>query len=223
MQDVVLFGAGLHANVCKDILVNQNNVRIIGIIDSQEPINSVKYGLKVIGRQNNIKNLQEEYGQFKGLIAIGDNWIRSLVYKDIVDQDPYFDFINAIHPLACISNTAKLGKGIVVMPGTIINTEALVEDFCILNTGSQLEHNGRMKKFSHLSAGSITGGKVTIGEFSTITLGVTILDRVTIGDNTVIGSGSLVLKDIPSNVLAYGNPCKIIRKRESTDQFLKSG
>lgn len=40
---------------------------------------------------------------------------------------------------------------------------------------------------------------------------VVVLAGVTIGDNTVIGAGSVVTKDIPSNVLAYGNPCKVIR------------
>ncbi len=40
---------------------------------------------------------------------------------------------------------------------------------------------------------------------------VTVLGGVTIGDNTVIGAGSVVTKDIPSNVVAVGNPCKIIK------------
>ncbi len=41
---------------------------------------------------------------------------------------------------------------------------------------------------------------------------VTVLAGVTIGDNSVIGAGSIVNKDIPSNVMAAGNPCKIIKK-----------
>ena len=41
---------------------------------------------------------------------------------------------------------------------------------------------------------------------------VTIFPGVTIGDNSVIGAGSIVTKDIPSGVLAFGNPCKVIRK-----------
>ena len=44
---------------------------------------------------------------------------------------------------------------------------------------------------------------------------VTVLAGVTIGDNTVIGAGSVVTKDIPSNVIAVGNPCKIISKIEN--------
>ena len=41
---------------------------------------------------------------------------------------------------------------------------------------------------------------------------VIVLPGVTIGDNVTIGAGSIVTKDIPSNVLAYGNPCKVIRE-----------
>lgn len=41
---------------------------------------------------------------------------------------------------------------------------------------------------------------------------VILCPGVTIGDNVVIGAGSVVTKDIPSNVVAYGNPCRVIRK-----------
>ena len=41
-----------------------------------------------------------------------------------------------------------------------------------------------------------------------------VLPGVTIGDNVVIGAGSVVTKDIPSNVIAVGNPCKVIKKIE---------
>lgn len=47
---------------------------------------------------------------------------------------------------------------------------------------------------------------------------VTVLPGVTIGDNTVIGAGSLVNKDIPSNVVAAGNPCRVIREITENNQ-----
>ena len=50
------------------------------------------------------------------------------------------------------------------------------------------------------------GNRVWIGS------GTLIMPGVTIGDNTVIGAGSVVTKDIPANVVAVGNPCRILRK-----------
>ena len=40
---------------------------------------------------------------------------------------------------------------------------------------------------------------------------VVVLPGVTIGDNVTIGAGSVVTKDIPSNTIAYGNPCKVVK------------
>lgn len=48
---------------------------------------------------------------------------------------------------------------------------------------------------------------------------VTVLPGVTIGDNVVIGAGSVVVKDIPSGVVAVGNPCKPIRKITEADKL----
>jgi len=52
---------------------------------------------------------------------------------------------------------------------------------------------------------------ITVGNNVWIGAGCSILPGVTIGDNTVIGAGSVVTKDIPANVLAVGNPCRVIR------------
>ena len=53
---------------------------------------------------------------------------------------------------------------------------------------------------------------VTIGDNVWIGGDVTILPGVTIGDNVTIGAGSVVSRDIPSNVVAVGNPCRVIKK-----------
>lgn len=55
---------------------------------------------------------------------------------------------------------------------------------------------------------------VAIGNNVWIGADVTILPGVTIGDNTVIGAGSVVTKNIPANVVAVGNPCRVVKKIE---------
>lgn len=59
---------------------------------------------------------------------------------------------------------------------------------------------------------------VKIGKNCWIGAGVVIVPGVTIGDNTVIGAGSVVTKDIPSNVVAVGNPCRIMREIGDRDK-----
>ena len=221
MKNIVLIGGGNQAHYTIDIIESLGKYNIVGIIDSIHPINSIRFGYKVIGRQEDIKTLIEEYEIDGGVISIGDNWSRYKVYKDIIKNTPFFTFPNIIHPSAIVSKTAKLGVGIVAMAGVIINPLAIVGSFTFFATGAQIEHDCSLKRFSSVSAGSILGGHVVIGEFSAITLGVTIIDRLTIGENVVIGSGSLITKSIPDNVLAYGTPAKIIRSREKGEKFLK--
>ena len=60
---------------------------------------------------------------------------------------------------------------------------------------------------------------VYIGKSVWIGAGVIILPGVTIGDGTVIGAGSVVTKDIPPNVVAVGNPCRILRKINEQDRI----
>ena len=59
---------------------------------------------------------------------------------------------------------------------------------------------------------------VYIGENAWIAAGVMIVPGVHIGRNTVIGAGSVVTKDIPDNVLAVGNPCRVIRTLSDEDR-----
>ncbi|MDU1891446.1 MAG: sugar O-acetyltransferase [Dysgonomonas sp.] len=53
---------------------------------------------------------------------------------------------------------------------------------------------------------------ITIGNNVWIGANVVVLPGVTIGDNAVIGGGSVVVRDIPSNVVAVGNPCRVLKK-----------
>lgn len=60
--------------------------------------------------------------------------------------------------------------------------------------------------------------EVHIGNNVWLGAGVIVMPGVTIGDNSVIGAGSIVTKDIPSNVVAFGNPCKVFREIGERDK-----
>lgn len=59
---------------------------------------------------------------------------------------------------------------------------------------------------------------IRIGNNCWLGAGVIVLPGVTIGDNTVIGAGSVVTKDLPANVVAVGNPCRILREIGEKDR-----
>lgn len=221
MKNLVLFGGGNQAHYTIDIIEKENKYNIVGIIDSISEIGSDRFGYKVLGRQENIEEIIRQYNIEVGVITIGDNWSRYYVYNQIKDKVPNFEFVNAVHPSVIIGKDVRLGVGVVAMAGCIFNPKSVIGDFTFFATGAQVEHDCFIDDFASVSAGSVTGGFVKLGKFSAITLGVTVIDRVEIGKNTVVGSGSLVVKSLPDNVLAYGNPCKIIRERNEGEKFLK--
>jgi sugar O-acyltransferase (sialic acid O-acetyltransferase NeuD family) len=221
MSNIVLIGGGNQAHYTIDIIEREGKYTIAGIIDSIQEIGSERFGYKILGRQENILKIIEEYSITGGVISIGDNWGRSYVYEQIKSLVPDFKFVNAIHPSVIIGNNVNIGQGVVAMAGCIFNPRATIGDFTFYATGAQVEHDCVVEDFASISAGSITGGYVKIGKHSAITLGVTIMDRLEIGENTVVGSGSLVTKSLPSNVLAYGNPARVVRARAKGEKFLK--
>ncbi len=63
----------------------------------------------------------------------------------------------------------------------------------------------------------VINGLVDIGHGTTIGSGAIVLDNVKIGSNCMIGAGNVVTKDIPSGMVAYGNPSKIIRENDKSN------
>jgi sugar O-acyltransferase (sialic acid O-acetyltransferase NeuD family) len=221
MKNIILIGGGNQAHYTIDIIEKEQKYNIVGIIDSVHEVGSKCFGYEILGRQEDVVEIINKYKVQGGLVTIGDNWIRHIVSNQILNLAPNFEFVNAIHPSVTIGSNVKLGVGITAMAGVIFNPKSEIGNFTFFATRAQVEHDCIISDFASISAGSITGGYVKLGKYSAITLGVTVFDRVEIGENTVVGAGSLVTKSLPDNVLAYGNPAKIIRNRIQGEKFLK--
>ena len=97
-----------------------------------------------------------------------------------------------------ISYTTKIGKGLLIAHpySTVINAESIGVNFsCIHCT----------------TLGETDKGRPLIGDNVTLGANVTIIGPVHIGNNVIVGAGSVVVKDIPDNSVAVGNPAKVIR------------
>lgn len=82
---------------------------------------------------------------------------------------------------------------------------------CVATAGHPINPELREKAYQYNMS-------VHIGKNCWIGAGAVIVPGVTIGDNVVIGAGSVVTKDIPSNVVAVGNPCKVLREISEYDK-----
>jgi len=101
-----------------------------------------------------------------------------------------------LEPLCVVSSFCKIGFGVSVKRSCSIGHHAEIQDYVSVNPGASIS------------------GNVRIGEGTTIGTGATINNNVSIGKRSFVGAGSVVTKDVPDGVIAYGNPCRVVRENE---------
>ena len=217
---VVIFGCSGHAKVVADILESNNKYQLIGFIDKFIPNNTTVLDYKVIGDELILPKLMKKYNFNKGVVGIGNNFLRSKVVDLIKKLAPDFQFINCIHNSANISKYCEIGFGNVVMPGVSINASSKISDHCILNTNSSLDHDCYMDSYSCLAPNSAVGGNCIIGRYSYVGIGASIFHGVSIEKNCIIGGGSILNKNTKSDSTYYGIPAKRVSNRELGDNYL---
>ncbi len=138
---------------------------------------------------------------------------KELVYKFFEKYHPRA--INIVHQTSSVSTTTSLGYGVLINSQVSIASFAQIGNFVSINRNASIGHHTVIGDFVTINPGANIAGFVKIGRKSLIGMGVNIIDGVSIGENTIVGAGSLVTKDIPAGVIAYGNPCVIIRTNEA--------
>ncbi|MCM4174056.1 transferase [Arenibacter sp. TNZ] len=220
MQNIVIFGASGHGSVVLDSLEREGKYNIIGFLDSFKKKGLKHNGYEILGNEHELPYLMERFNIIGGVVAIGDNWTRHLIVEKINKIVPGFNFVLAIHPNAIVGKDVEIGKGTVIMAGSIINANSRIGRHCIVNTNSSVGHDSIVEDFSSLASRACTGGNFILGEFSVVSLGVNVIENITILEHSVIGAGSLILEDIPGYVVAYGSPAKVIKNRRIGEVYL---
>lgn len=221
MPNIVVIGASGHARVIIDAIEREDRFRIAGIIDTFKPVGHSCLGYHVLGDELSLPDIIRDHDIHGGIIAIGDNWVRRQVADRIRRAVPNFEFVTVIHPSAQVARSARVATGTVVMPGAIISANADIGEFCIVNTKASLDHDGVMGAFSSFAPAVTAGGEVTVKPFAAVLLGANIIHSISIGEHSVVGAGSLVLRDVPDRVLAYGLPARVIRRRKPGEPYLR--
>ncbi len=108
----------------------------------------------------------------------------------------------------------KMGNGVRINAYTYIDGDTVIGNHVKINAQSFVGHGSTIGDYTYLSQGVILDNNVCVGNKCYIFENSTLLPEISVGDNTVIGAGSVVTKDIPSNVVAYGNPCKVVRNND---------
>jgi len=207
-KDVIVLGSGGHAKVVIDILHQMTDYEIIGVTSTNLKHGDLFQGHEVLG-DDNVLPLYKKNGINYVVMGIGgyrDNNLRKTLFQQI--RNLGFDFVNVIHPLAILSETSKLGKGVTIFPGAIINTEVKIGDNVIIATGASVDHETIIENHVLVSAGVTIGANSIIKEGALLALGSKVISGITIGSNSLIAAGAVVVNDIRDNQKVFGLPAK---------------
>ncbi|UTH00865.1 acetyltransferase [Macrococcoides canis] len=204
-NDIIIVGAGGHANSVIDSIEEIKLFNIVGYIDNYENSNiSYPYLGNDMDAYKYIEN-----GINNVVICIGttkSNEIR----KNIIEfyESLKFNFPKIISKSALVSNKSIIEDGVFIGKNVVINSGAKIHKHSIINTGVIIEHDCTIGKYCHIAPGSVISGCVNIGVNTHVGTNSTIIQNINIGENTTIGAGSVVVKDIDCNKLGYGVPFK---------------
>ncbi len=158
------------------------------------------YALSVVG----IESKEIVYNTFKKLIQMDDS-----------------RFINLIHPTAYLSRSTKLNYGLQVESLSTIAACTSIGFGVNIKRNCNIGHHCQIENYVTINPGVTLSSFVKIGNNTMIGSGVSVKNGITIGKNTIIGVGSVVVKDIPDNSIAYGNPCVVHRMNNKDDNNTK--
>lgn len=218
-NEVIIIGAGSHALVIADIILNLEGYKLIAFSEKNEVCDALDEKKKKVTNELKFpvisdREIFQNYFQsdkIKLILGIGQNLIA--LREKLIKKIKYnrYSFCSVIHPALTISTSSEIGEGTVVMAGAIINPFAIIGSHVVINTGAIIEHDCVIHDNTFIQPGARLAGNVCVGENSMVGIGATVLEGVCIGSNTIIGGGTLVNKDVPDNVVYVGVPAKKLR------------
>lgn len=207
MEKAVIVGAGGHAKVIADILLQNGEYEIAGLID--KTAKEGFWGIPVLGDDDYLAELYRTEKIRYAFVALGNGKLREKISQHILDIG--YQLINAISHHAVLSPTCKVGLGVAVMPGAVINAEAEIGNGCIVNTNASVDHEVKVGEYSHIAPGCAISGCVQIGRHCLIGTGSRIIDKIRIGDYVTVGAGAAVIRDHMETGTVVGIPARKIK------------
>ena len=207
-KPVILLGAGGHAKVLLDILLEQN-VEILGIVekDGTERLEDL-YGIPIIGSDSDVERYSpDEIELINGIGSIGSTALRKRIYEKFKVQG--YRFRQVIHSNAVVSRRAALGEGVQVVAGAVVNIGACVGENSIVNTNASIDHDCVIGAHVHIAPGATLSGGVMVENCVHIGTGAVVVHGTHIGTDVIVAAGAVVLDDVKDGVMVCGVPARM--------------
>ncbi len=210
-----VWGSAGHAKVLC-CLIDLRGGRVVALFDNAPDAVSVLDGVPLYHGEQGLRSWriqQDKVDDVRCLAAIGGARGRdrlAIHERFTVHGLQVADAL--VHPLAAVCSTSRLGKGTQVLALAIVAAGARLGEACILNHRAAVDHECMLGDGVHLAPGATLCGCVSLGDNVMIGACAVVLPRLSIGANTIVGAGAVVTKSLPADVVAVGNPARIVRR-----------
>ncbi|MBA4095184.1 MAG: hypothetical protein C0484_00235 [Rhodospirillum sp.] len=202
-RPVVILGAGRHGRNAADIFRWMERP-ILGFLDDTQSPGTKIVDIEILGGFARARDLLDRAAMH---VAIGNPVIRRQLSDDLRERGGVL--ASAIHPSTVISPYAELGDGLFIAPYVRlasrckIGSGCILDPYCTVGGDSDLGPYVMMAAHCSLVAGSRIGAGAFVGTHVSI-LGVSV------GASSIVGAGSVVTRDLPENVRAFGTPARVV-------------
>ena len=199
---ILLYGAGGHAKSVMEIVLQNHDQTIVGIIDDDVLLRGKRVlGIPVLGTKVMLpallnRGIRHAANGVGGIIDIG---VRVRIFEIL--EKAGFDFPALIHPRATVEPSAIIGEGVQVFANAYVGSEAVLHPRCMINTNAVVSHDCQIGAYTHIAPGALLAGHVQVGERTLVGMGVTITIGLKIGTGVRIGNGAIVLADVPDKMV----------------------
>ena len=217
---LVVFGAGGMGKEAADLamLVNHNERKWDEILFQDDVVDEgTVIGLRCFHSATVESLFSKDEREY--IIALGEPSSKEKIYSMLKSKD--LKFANVIANDAQVSKFAKLGEGIIIKKGSIVQAEAEIGNNVTLQSYMCVGHGARVGDHCQLSTFSVIGGESVVGNRTFISMNCTIREKITIGSNVIVSAGSAVLKSIESDVTVAGNPARVILRNTDETRVFK--
>lgn len=211
-KKIVLIGGGGHCKSVIDVIEQQNEFEIAGIVDVEAKLGTEVLGYKVFATDNELDKLMGTYTHYHlSLGFIKPSVIRANLFKKLKELGAQLPII--ISPKSTVSKHAKIAEGSIIMHHAFVNAGAVIGANAIINTGAIIEHDAIIGSNCHISTAAVINGDCAVSENCFVGSNSVLVNGIKIGPNTIVGAGAVVHKNVDAGFCTVvGNPAIVIKK-----------
>jgi sugar O-acyltransferase (sialic acid O-acetyltransferase NeuD family) len=120
------------------------------------------------------------------------------------------EFLTFVHPRALVGARVKMGKGVIICPGSVVTVDIGLGDFVTVNLNCTIGHDASLGPWTTLSAQCDVTGHVRLADRVFMGSRASVIPGKSVGSRSVVGAGSVVVTDVPADVTVVGIPARVL-------------